>query len=100
MRIDRLYLRGFRNYEECEAVFTPGVNLILGMNAQGKTNLLEAVTYLSTGRSYRTRKERELIRFGQDFAELRADAFSYDREKELRAILFASRRPRQLFLSG
>ncbi len=100
MQINSLSLRGFRNYEECEARFSPGVNLILGMNAQGKTNLLEAVTYLSTGRSYRTRKEMELICFGQEFAELRADVFSYDREKELRAILFASRRPRQLFLSG
>lgn len=100
MRIDRLSLWGFRNYEECTAALDPGVNLILGNNAQGKTNLLEAVTYLSTGRSFRTRKEMELIRFGADFAELRADVFSYDREKELRALLFASRRPRQLFLSG
>ncbi len=100
MRIDRLSVRGFRNYEECTASFDPGVNLILGNNAQGKTNLLEAVTYLSTGRSFRSRKEMELIRFGADFAELQADIFSYDREKELRVLLFASRRPRQLFLSG
>jgi DNA replication and repair protein RecF len=42
----------------------------------------------------------EMIRFGAEFAELQASVFSYDREKELRAVLFASRRPRQLFLSG
>jgi len=100
MHLCDLQLRGFRNYEESAVRLDTGVNLILGDNAQGKTNLLEAVTYLSMGRSFRTRKEAELIGFGQDFAELSAKVFSHDREKELRAVIFASRRPRQLFLSG
>lgn len=100
MRIDRLYLRSFRNYEEAEILPHPGVNLIVGENAQGKTNLLEAVSYLSAGRSFRTRKESELIRFGADFAELTAEVFSFDREKTLRTVLFSGRKPRQLFLSG
>ena len=100
MRIDSLLLRGFRNYEEAEISFDPGVNLILGDNAQGKTNLLEGIFYLSCGRSFRTRKEAEIIGFGQDFAELEGKIFSYGREKTLRAVLFAGRRPRQLFLSG
>ena len=68
MQIDRLSLRGFRNYEDAQAQFVPGVNLLVGGNANGKTNLLEAVSYLSTGRSFRTRREAELIRFGADFA--------------------------------
>ena len=67
MQIDRLSLRGFRNYEDAQAQFVPGVNLLVGGNANGKTNLLEAVSYLSTGRSFRTRREAELIRFGADF---------------------------------
>ena len=50
MQIDRLILRGFRNYEDAQAQFVPGVNLLVGGNANGKTNLLEAVSYLSTGR--------------------------------------------------
>ena len=62
MQIDRLSLRGFRNYEDAQAQFVPGVNLLVGGNANGKTNLLEAVSYLSTGRSFRTRREAELIR--------------------------------------
>ena len=70
MKLDRLALRNFRNYERLESSFSPGVNLIVGDNAQGKTNLLEAVFYLSTGRSFRTRREMELIRFGSEFADL------------------------------
>ena len=100
MQILELYLRGFRNYEEAKIQFSPGVNLILGDNAQGKTNLLEAITYLSTGKSFRTRKEAEIIGFGSDFAEIEAKYLSYDREKSLKFLLFQGRRPRQLFLNG
>ena len=100
MRLDRLLLRGFRNYLELDADFVPGVNLILGDNAQGKTNLLEAICYLSTGRAFRTRKEAELLRFGSDFADLEGEIFSQGREQILRAVLFAGKRPRQLYLNG
>lgn len=100
MRIDCIRLRGFRNYEDFCASFVPGVNLIVGDNAQGKTNLLEAMTYLSMGRSYRTRREQELIRLGGEFAELSADVFCRGRTQNLRAVLFAGRRPRQLFVGG
>ena len=88
MQIDRLSLRGFRNYEDAQAQFVPGVNLLVGGNANGKTNLLEAVSYLSTGRSFRTRREAELIRFGADFAELRAQVQSQERTRELTSVLF------------
>ena len=100
MRILDLSLNGFRNYESFDCTFDPGVNLIVGQNAQGKTNLLEAICYLSRGAAFRTRKEAELIRFGAEFADLSATVESYGREQTLRAVMFASRRPRQLFLSG
>ena len=100
MRILDLSLNGFRNYEAFQCAFDPGVNLIVGENAQGKTNLLEAICYLSRGAAFRTRKESELIRFGAEFADLEARVASYDREQRLRAVLFAGRRPRQLYLSG
>ena len=73
MQLNSLSLRDFRNYRESRAEFVPGVNLLVGGNANGKTNLLEAIYYLSAGRSFRTRKEQELIRFGAEFAELSAD---------------------------
>lgn len=100
MQIDRLFLRNFRNYSEADIPFVPGVNLLVGGNANGKTNLLEAIGYLSTARAFRTRKEQELIRFGADFAELSAQVVSREREQTLRAVLFSARRPRQLFLNG
>ena len=100
MRLDHLSLRSFRNYTQLEADFVPGVNLILGDNAQGKTNLLEAISYLSTGHGFRTRKESELLQFGADFADLEAKIFSQNREQTLRAVLFAGKRPRQLYLGG
>lgn len=100
MQLNNLQLRGFRNYTELDVSFVPGVNLILGDNAQGKTNLLEAICYLSTGHGFRTRKESELLRFGAEFADLEGHVFSQGREQTLRAVLFAGRKPRQLYLGG
>lgn len=100
MRIENLTLYDWRNYDFCEASFVPGVNLLVGDNAQGKTNLLEAIVYLSQCQSFRTRTQAELIRIGADFADLRAKLSGEEREQELRAVIFAGRRPRQLYLNG
>ncbi|MFI3312342.1 MAG: DNA replication/repair protein RecF [Eubacteriales bacterium] len=98
MRLDHLTLYSFRNYEQAQFDFVPGVNLIVGDNAQGKTNLLESISYLSTGKSFRTRKEKELIRFDDDFAQLEAQVFAFDRDQKIKVNLFQGRRKRQLFL--
>lgn len=83
MKLISLDLINFRNYESLHLELDPGVNLIVGNNAQGKTNLLESVVYLSQSASYRTRKEEELIRWNQDFARLEAKIQGQDRETEL-----------------
>jgi len=100
MELSKLHLENFRNYAELDAEFVPGVNLILGDNAQGKTNLLEAISYLSMGHAFRTRKEAELLRFGTDFADLEAAFYSRQRQQTMRVLLFAGRKPRQLYLGG
>lgn len=86
MRIDALSLDFFRNYVHLDAVFDPNINVIYGDNAQGKTNLLEAVAYLS-GVSHRARYDKELIGFGVDHAFLKGTVFSREREFILEAEL-------------
>ena len=100
MHLCELSLSGFRNYEELEFTAQPGVNLIVGDNAQGKTNLLEAIVYLGSGKSFRTQKSAELVRFGATFADLSARVRSEGREQSLRTVIFPDRRPRQLWRNG
>ena len=80
--------------------FDAGVNLIVGDNAQGKTNLLEAITFLGSGKSFRTQKSSELVRFGADFADFSGSVFSQERLQNLRWVLFSASRPRQVYLNG
>ncbi len=99
MIIERLELDFFRNYLHAEAEFAPGVNVIWGDNAQGKTNLLEAVAYLSSARSHRARYDRELIQFGVDHAFLKGEVLSRSRHFTMEAKLHRGER-RQLLSNG
>ena len=87
MIVRRIALNGWRNYAFAAAEFSPGTNVITGENAQGKTNLLEAVYLLTGGKSFRTRFDRELIGFGCDSAEILADVVSHEREQTVRILL-------------
>ena len=100
MRLDRISLRNFRNYADTTIAFDPNVNLIVGKNAQGKTNLLEAISYLSCGKSFRAQKTAEMVRFGADFGEIEGNVFSQEREQTLRWVLFPGSRPRQIWKNG
>lgn len=66
MYVARLSLRNFRNYRDLSLELSPGVNAFVGANGQGKTNLLEALHVLATGRSQRGAKDQELILAGED----------------------------------
>ena len=100
MRLNELKLHNFRNYESLELDFSPGVNLIVGNNAQGKTNLLEAISYAGSGKSFRAQKTSEMIRFGADFADIEAKVFAQNRDQQLRYVLFSGSRPRQIWRNG
>ena len=99
MRLNRLTLRGFRNYAEAEAEFDGAINVISGPNAQGKTNLLEAVYLLTGGRSFRTRYDREMIGFDRDFAEIRGEIFAGERDQNME-ILLRRGLPKQIRRNG
>ena len=99
MRLKSLELEHFRNYNRLSASFDPRVNLIYGDNAQGKTNLLEAIAYLSSARSHRTRYDRELIMTGKGSAIVRGTVESRNREFFMEAQLYRGR-ARQLYANG
>ena len=65
MLVRSIYLRNYRNYSELKLDFAPDINVLLGPNAQGKTNIIEAVYYASLGHSHRTHTDSELIRWEQ-----------------------------------
>ena len=99
MIVKGLELDFFRNYAHLEAQFDPHVNLIYGENAQGKTNLLEAISYLSSARSHRARYDREMIMLGVDSGFIKGEVFSRDRDFTLEAKLFRGK-GRQLWSNG
>ena len=92
MRMDRLERASFRNYGRQAVDFDGRCNVIFGENAQGKTNLLEALVYLSCGKSPRTRTDREMIRFDAPAASLCAQVFARERDFKVRVELFRDRR--------
>src|SRR3954449_12740568 len=74
MRVTRLQLRDFRSYERGELRLGPGLTVVAGRNGAGKTNLLEALYFGSTGRSCKTANEREVVRFGAGLTRLVLEA--------------------------
>ena len=98
MKLRRIALDGFRNYTDFTADFSPGVNVIWGENAQGKTNLLEAIGFLSGARSHRARGDKELISFHRDQGTITAEVTSRGRDFLLEVQLFRGAR-RRLFVN-
>jgi len=70
MFVKELNLKNYRNYESLHVDFSPKINVFLGENAQGKTNLLEAMYFLALTRSHRTSNDKDLIKWGSDFARI------------------------------
>lgn len=99
MIIRRFRLENFRNYAGATFDLSQNTNVIYGENAQGKTNLLEAIYYLASGKSFRNAKDRELIMHGSDHAVIYADIEAAGMENCVQADLFAGRR-RKLMVNG
>ncbi len=92
-------VKNFRNISEAEVCFSEGVNVLVGENAQGKSNLLEAIFYPSVGRSFRTSHMAELIQFGKSDAEITLSYRDDRREQNIRVKIFRDKQ-RQVEKNG
>ena len=87
MRIRKVRLIGFRNYTDQTAEFGPGLNILVGANGQGKTNLLEAVCFLSTTKSHRHASDEEMMKDSAEYFQLDCTTETEDGPSRLSAII-------------
>ena len=73
MFIKRLTLKGYRSYKNITFDFDSGLNILIGKNAQGKTNVLEAIFFAVIGKSFKTSKEKEVINWEKESAYIKAE---------------------------
>ncbi|MBC7765373.1 MAG: DNA replication/repair protein RecF [Hyphomonadaceae bacterium] len=99
MRVCELSLNNFRNYHKQHITFGEGVNILYGDNAQGKTNVLEAIYLFATGKSHRTQKDVDFIRFGTPFADVKI-AFDSQQRTQRGEMIFATDKRKRIKLNG
>ena len=87
MKINHIALKNYRNYKDCTLEFDPFINVFIGNNAQGKTNLLEAIYVLSLSKSFKTNHFEELILFNEDFAKIDGQIESHHKDMSLQIVL-------------
>lgn len=97
MLIKNLILENYRNVERQEISFGDGVNILYGNNAQGKTNLIEAIYYLACGKSFRGAKDRELIRFTNAEGKIYGEVLNAERDVSLEVRLSA--KPKEIYIN-
>jgi len=94
MECNRIKIQNFRNIGEAQIEFDSGVNILYGQNAQGKTNLLEAISFAAIGKSFRTSHEEDMIRFGEEFAEISMDYTDSVRRQNMTVRMMKGKRRR------
>ncbi len=99
MHIRNIQLNNFRNYESAQITPCEGVTVLFGNNAQGKTALIESVILCCTGRSHRTPRDKELIRWEQPFGKVRVDVERNDGAHEIELLLSPTTR-KQVKIGG
>ncbi|WP_243292745.1 DNA replication/repair protein RecF [Bacillus sp. FJAT-47783] len=87
MFIKELNIKHYRNYENLEASFENKVNVIIGENAQGKTNVMEAIYVLAMAKSHRTSNDKELIQWDEDYAKIEGIIEKHNRATHLQLVL-------------
>ena len=97
MWINKIKLKNFRNYSEQEINLGKNINVFFGENAQGKTNIIESIFLASIGKSYRTSKEKELIKFNENEAFIEIEFNKSDRDGKIKIQISEKK---QIFLNG
>lgn len=100
MRIETLSSTYFRNLASVNISFSPGVNIFVGNNGQGKTNILEAIHLFKFGRSFRTSKDADMIRFGEKFCRVEVASRLENAEQERYSLVIEQSGGKQLKISG
>ena len=102
MKINRMYAVNFRNYASCNLSFNSMINVFYGANAQGKTNILEAVFYSAFGMSHRTSSEDDLVKLGcsEMAAGVEYDSFSGQHDVKIKKYKQQERMKKEIFLDG
>ena len=97
MYINKIKLQNFRNYNEQEINLNKSINVFYGDNAQGKTNILEAIFLCTFGKSFRTNKEKELIKLGKDNAN---EIIEYEKKDRDGKISISISDKKQILVNG
>ena len=87
MIIKSLCLTNFRNYKQFVIDFNQDINILIGSNGQGKTNLIEAIYLLSVGKSFKTHINKQMIMFDCDFAKVKGEIISNNKKRNLEIVL-------------
>ncbi|MBM3421498.1 MAG: DNA replication and repair protein RecF, partial [Bacteroidetes bacterium] len=99
MYLQRLQLSNFKNYETCELEFSTAINCFVGNNGVGKTNILDAVHYLSLAKSFFSQSELQSIRHGDDFFIV-SGIFSHDAGDDTISCSFVRQKQKTLKCNG
>ncbi|MBQ3407847.1 MAG: DNA replication/repair protein RecF [Clostridia bacterium] len=97
MLITSLKIKNFRNYEELNLDFNNKINIFYGNNAQGKTNIIESIFLCAIGKSFRTNKDKELIKFNKDFLNIEINYKKSDRDGKIKIDISEKK---EIYLNG
>ncbi|MDE8126384.1 AAA family ATPase [Erysipelothrix rhusiopathiae] len=87
MKVKNLELKQFRNISNLNLSFNKNINVFVGDNGQGKTNIIESLVYLSSGRSFRVSSDEYLIQYGNEFLSVIADIEDQNNTQNLKVVL-------------
>ena len=97
MKLKNLTLKNFRNYKEENIEFSEGINIFFGENAQGKTNILEALYLFSSSKSHRGVKDKDLIMFNENESNIEINFNSQGREQKAKYSIYSDKNKKLFF---